>query len=261
MSTKGDDFYMILPSNASPDTHPNNKASDFIVAWENPIELDTSSKWKVALTELSYIYQPSTISSAYRIIYIKNDTRNVQSMNSISFPEDRKFDTVTELVDFMNAHCKDVFEEVIFNPKSSRISLNCKSNVIRFDMYYGLNYVLGFQKTIYRARSGIPLSVTGDFEPQLNRGIVNMYIYASICRPIYVGHTQVPLLKNVFIDSSKDSNDEGHARNYIVYNPMYIPVASNSFNSIEINIRNDAGNTIVFPQGALTMLTLHFSRL
>jgi len=88
-----------------------------------------------------------------------------------------------------------------------------------------------------------------------------MYIYASICQPIYVGHTLVPLLKNVFVDSSDDNKRVGHARNSIVYNSMYIPVASTSFNSIEINIRNDAGKIITFPHGAISVLTVHFKKM
>ena len=34
------DFFMVLPSNASPDTHPKNTATDFTVSLQNPIKLD-----------------------------------------------------------------------------------------------------------------------------------------------------------------------------------------------------------------------------
>ena len=68
-----DDFYMVLPSNASPNTHPDNNAANFTVSWETPIILDPNVKWKVALTELSYIYHPHTISSNLSIYYEKFD--------------------------------------------------------------------------------------------------------------------------------------------------------------------------------------------
>ena len=48
-----DDFYMILPSNSCPLTQPNNKANEFIVDWQNPIELPGT--WEAALTEFSYM--------------------------------------------------------------------------------------------------------------------------------------------------------------------------------------------------------------
>ena len=57
---KSDDFYMVLPSNASRDSQTNHSPGDF-VNWENPIDLDQQAKWHVALTELNYIYHPSTI--------------------------------------------------------------------------------------------------------------------------------------------------------------------------------------------------------
>ena len=70
--TQRDDFYMVLPSNASPNNQPNNTAGDFIVTWENPIDLDRDSSWKVAMIELSYLYKPSTVSTNYSIKYDKN---------------------------------------------------------------------------------------------------------------------------------------------------------------------------------------------
>ena len=43
------DFFMVLPSNASPDTHSKNTATDFTVSLQNPIKLDPKRSWKVAL--------------------------------------------------------------------------------------------------------------------------------------------------------------------------------------------------------------------
>ena len=63
------EFYMVLPSNSSPQTHPKNKAADYIVGWDTPIEFDPNENWKVALTEASYIYHPHTISSNLSIEY------------------------------------------------------------------------------------------------------------------------------------------------------------------------------------------------
>ena len=54
-----DDFYMVLPSNSCPTTQPDNSASNYIVNWENPIEL--TGKWKAALTEFTINYEPMNI--------------------------------------------------------------------------------------------------------------------------------------------------------------------------------------------------------
>ena len=59
---------MVLPSNSNPDIHPNNNASNFTVSWENPICLNNN--WKVALTEMTYIYSPFSLTSEHGIEYV-----------------------------------------------------------------------------------------------------------------------------------------------------------------------------------------------
>ena len=51
------DFYMILPSNASPDTHPTNTAADFTVSLQTPIKLNSKKLWKVALMDMTYSHE------------------------------------------------------------------------------------------------------------------------------------------------------------------------------------------------------------
>jgi len=51
------DFFMVLPSNASPDTHPKNTATDFTVSLQNPIKLDPKRSWKVALMDMSHSHE------------------------------------------------------------------------------------------------------------------------------------------------------------------------------------------------------------
>ena len=45
------DFYIIAPSNACTNIFPQNRANNYTIAWENPIELNPSDEWCVALTE------------------------------------------------------------------------------------------------------------------------------------------------------------------------------------------------------------------
>ena len=432
-----ENFHMILPSNSSPDTHPNNRPSDFIVNWENPIQLDPDYKWSVAMTEMSYIYKPSSISRNYamEITYwkyhketadltlgytrdqvatyrnlsmvqwslsnvkrqsdyninpydfkpykrskdLKDDSNLRQfkvqviqdrfqmvspypfvldfsnckdptqtiillgleehvianshvalswcdsqhegdymvlgspnceyrmieamtnllkedkeadltklisginllmyvfhwSISNVTFDEDKRFLSYREMVTFLNDRFSPLYAE-FKNDESTNYKLQVKVNpcVGRIRLLNEFNYVLGFGNPLYEdpdwtsrsnmiqfARSKItPKTWYADEAMQLHRGITSLYVYASVCQPIYVGHTQAPLLKNVFIDSSNDANKEGVARNHVVINPMYVPVAQTSFSSIEINIRNDIGVLVPFPQGAITTVTVHFKR-
>jgi hypothetical protein len=387
----------VLPSNACPLIHPDNKASDFIVSWENPVQLDPESNWKVALSELSYVYSPSTLSSTYSIKYLKYELSStivqeyvikihpksdmkyyvlkdqpfrqhcleypwsvchltplvtldvVDSIDGIMqfrskypfklnlsedirkilkfrearsqystminidgqwyldinlteaelntllrseptfgpiqtesyvyaskeeifhFPSDVKFKKNEELVKYLSDRCcPHIFTTVEYNDAKEVITVSFNKLVIQVEFCNGLNFVLGFNNAVLKVDTpesfGHPIMIRylkkfkAEKKPQLKRGIVNMYIYSSICQPIHVGHTLVPLLKNVFIDSTQDVNDRGHARNYVIYNPMYIPVSSRTFNSIEINIRNDGGQLLSFPSNSMSLLTLHFVR-
>lgn len=57
-SANENEFYMVLPSNACPQIHPQNNASNYTVTWESPVDL-TSGKWKVALTEAGFNRPPT----------------------------------------------------------------------------------------------------------------------------------------------------------------------------------------------------------
>ena len=384
MSSKNiDEFYMVLPSNSSPNTYPRNIAADYIVGWDRAIELDPNENWKVALTEASYIYHPHTISSNLSIEYeymqtvathlmwlfsiqlnlsgildvfslkalvgpwnihslkaagftfrvkdnkflevtgkqlfsvvnetyfgisgVSTETENgyyqlvgtkdihealkddnkysaretrVQiflysfrpAVSEFKFPSDITFKTPALLFTYLQENCKAVFSEITSTTAASnkRMIFTMGNKVFRIKFNGGLNFVLGFYESEFKMlnpsqlktfkANANPSSYQADLSPQLNRGVKNIYIYASCCAPVYVGHTRVPLLKNIFVDASQDANIQGHVRNLAIQNPMYVNVAASTMNSIEINMRNDAGNIIGFPKGAITVLTLHFKK-
>ena len=62
-----EDFYVVLPSNSCPLTHPNNNASEFIVSWDSPIQLKNTHDWKVALTEIMFNYAPISVNTKFGI--------------------------------------------------------------------------------------------------------------------------------------------------------------------------------------------------
>ena len=191
--------------------------------------------------------------------------------SEFKFPSDKSFATVPALFTYLREDCKVVFSEITSTATGAkRMIFKMGDKVFRIKFNGGLNFVLGFYESEFRMLNPSQLKIVkgavnpstyqADIAPQLNRGVKNMYIYASCCAPVYVGHTRVPLLKNIFVDASQDANIHGHVRNLSVQNPMYVSVAASTMNSIEINIRNDTGNIIGFPKGAITVLTLHFKK-
>ena len=390
-----EDFYMVLPSNASPNTHPNNSASDFIISWEDSFELNPLDMWSVALTEINFqIQAPSfsenhsiryqkyiceerliespvivkrysakvrladsneikeiaadyrvhspqfadlestmyfnikiyecdgrlTITSAlypfcigentplnaldlfgfeigqfgersgYRKAYTLQGSENVitkidkiwngqETTISLgeslclkffiyepkeyifSFPDGIILDNTFQLVDYLRKKCNHIFRSIRI--ERQKIKLTLAKHVFNINFYGGVNLLLGFSKLYFTSKyleemmhphyNHFHESILADFAP-FDLSTQNMYIYASICKPIYVGHTLVPLLKNVFVKS------KSYVRNHVVRHPMYIPVKPISFNHVEINIRNDNGELINFPIGTKLCLTLHFKK-
>ena len=64
-----DDFYVVLPSNACPNVHPNNTANKYVVSWQNPLLFE--GMWKVALTEINFNYTAMSINGQFGIEYEK----------------------------------------------------------------------------------------------------------------------------------------------------------------------------------------------
>ena len=89
-----------------------------------------------------------------------------------------------------------------------------------------------------------------EFKPQSP-----LYIYASLVEPILVGNTRVPLMRQIWLN-----NDDDIILHDILDHTMYLPLASSCINNVEIQVRNDKGDLIEFPQGTKTSLTLHFQQ-
>ena len=78
------EFYIILPSNGCKDTQPNNNASDFIIQWNNPYNLQ--GKWQVALTEFKRNFPIYTLPANSKIhIETINLPKGLISLEKIEF--------------------------------------------------------------------------------------------------------------------------------------------------------------------------------
>src|SRR6218665_1097124 len=78
------------------------------------------------------------------------------------------------------------------------------------------------------------------------------YVYCDVLEHVSVGDTKAPFLRIVQV-----SGECGDRVQAIYDKPIYVPLQKNNFDSIEIDIRNDAGKPISFEYGKL-IVTLHF---
>ena len=84
-------------------------------------------------------------------------------------------------------------------------------------------------------------------------------VYLDILEPIFIGEFQAPNIKTVSIPLKQSSSmNEVVDISYNFIN--YIPLARNSFQTIEVQLRDGAGNHLRFQQG-LVYLRLHFRKI
>jgi hypothetical protein len=186
-------------------------------------------------------------------------TRADLQIVDVNFNEHVIFQNVNDLVNYIKEKCSDAFVNVS-HEADQKINITIKQNVSKLEFLNNLHFVLGFHDNVHEFTiTKENKEIKGNEAPHLSRGALNMFIYASICEPVFVGHVLAPLLKHVFIEAAKD-NGTTIARNCVIIHPMYIPVATISLNDIQINIRDEVGRLFPFPRGSITTLTLHFKK-
>lgn len=63
------EYHIVLPSNACWKTHPDNTPSKYTVSWETPYQLYDLSRWRVAMTEITFNHIITSINPNYGIEY------------------------------------------------------------------------------------------------------------------------------------------------------------------------------------------------
>jgi hypothetical protein len=88
----------------------------------------------------------------------------------------------------------------------------------------------------------------------MQRGFYSLFVYCDLVEPVLVGDMKAPLLRTVHIKGK-----DGEMINKIFQNVQYAPLQKKHFETIEINIRDDAGKPVPFERGRV-IVTLHFKQ-
>ncbi len=98
--------------------------------------------------------------------------------------------------------------------------------------------------------------IIGERPADLDAWLHTLFVYCDIVEPQYVGNTRAKLLRAVEVPNNTKCGDQI----VIKYdNPHYVPLLVNDFEDIEIDIKDDTGETIPFMFGR-TRLKLHFRK-
>ncbi len=291
MSTEGS-FYITLPSNTK--QFESNKLNSYRVRLPQRIDLEGSG-WELALVEAIcphswFNFTSEDVKKNQLVVYVaipfKNfsgeEERFIQHINIHVAPN--YYETVTELVNTINddimAKMSSAYkvktrkgtETYLSMPKflnfdhdtySNRVHLNIENDEIvqKIHMAPKLAYVLGFDQTNFTIMDkGWELSKSdkitrrADYPPDMKAGLYALYVYCDIVENQIVGDVLVPLLAKVPITGTHDTVI------HTVFNPpMYLPLVKHEIETIEVELKDDANQSILFQYGRV-VLTLHFRR-
>src|SRR5688572_14956928 len=277
-------FYLTLPSNSSQELFPNNTLTEFTTQLPSTIEL--TNEWEVGLAEIMFPRSWYTIPKEGLIIvvdYRQCDVAWKQEMRSkleegLDLSEEDIhtevhiklnggfYNSMEELTEELNqasiraftysrVHTSIVPPQFYYKSITRRMYITIAPGM-RIEFSPTLESILGLTETQNPMcnKSKEKLLIKGDLACDLQTGIHALYAYCDILQFTNVGNIKAPLLR--VVDSGGEAGDV-ITRYY--EKPRYIPIQKKSFESIQIIIRDDLGEKILFENGKL-LLTLHFRR-
>ncbi|CAB4024440.1 Hypothetical predicted protein [Paramuricea clavata] len=237
-------FYLTLLSNSSMAYFQNSTVANFRVKLAETIVLP--GQWEVALTELYYPHTWSTLKRGVQQTFLyKIGSSPYQTV----VLKETQYSSIEQLTKALNVGMsKETQTKVKFsyNRSSRKVSVDVKHDTTMW--FTGeLATVLGFaQDTLIEMKTSSP------YPADINGGFSSMYVYTDIVDVQFVGDVKVPLLRIVNIEGEYGNTVHASFRNL-----QYVPVKVNSFETIEVNIKNDQNENVSFEFGK-SIATLHF---
>ena len=258
-------FYVTLPCDASLDIHPNNTSSKFIT--ELPNDIDLEGEWEVALSEI-------ILPGIWNNIMSKDywfEVNHVRYVLSDGYYENI-YDVLKVMADKINktGRCCRNWPKAVAVWKPDRIALGPHEfNIVMYVAGYnqvlvemvGHNRIsfspsLAAMLRLSRLEYTGPTLIGSDGPARLPQPTI-AYVYLDIIEPITVGDTKTQLLRMVFLEKMPKYAEDDLRVTYT--SPLYLPLKTKHFRSIEVNIMTDADKLTPFKLGK-SLLLLHFRR-
>ena len=238
-------FYLTLPSNSSIEYFPVNTLTNFKTKLAQPVEL--TGDWEVALAELQYPHSWYNLQNLSSHIY--RDSGG-QGYFSTSVVLHGYYPTIREFVAAVNKVLKtDANGDgwLTHNQLTCKMTVHVK-NEVKLVFTAQLASMIGFDKkeVLITKNTEAPLPI------DLEAGFHAMYLYTDIVEPQPVDDSKVSLLKVI-----RYVGQFGENVNVSFPNLQYFPVNVKSFETIEIDIKDNTQEKVPFEFGKV-IVTLHF---
>ena len=159
------------------------------------------------------------------------------------------YPSLEQLIKALNASMSKEAQAKIkfsYNPSSRKVTVDVKRGAMLW--FTGdIAAVLGFAQDC-----SIEKKTSSPYTADINGGFSSLYVYTDIVDPQFVGDVKVPLLRIVNIQGDYGTNVHTSFRNL-----QYVPVKVNSFETIEMDIKNDRNENVSFESGK-SIATLYF---
>lgn len=255
-----EDFYIVLLSNSSMKYYPKNKTTCFVTKLPRHVEL--IGKWLVALVEIQIplTFQHVPASHDQRKIDLITDTDDKKNLLlDRIYVEKGLYNNLLALIAQVNILCFE--HQLVFDLKPNNYVQVWKHCLERraLEMGPALKKILGINYEKDMIEINDKVVVIGDFPANLCNALpTNLLVYTDICEPYMTGDVSTKLLRNISLNLDQYSYGSIVSRTFS--SPVYIPVLCQTFETIEIDIRDQYGKSVPFDFGTST-LTLHFKRV
>lgn len=271
------DFYLTLPSNSSTRYFKDNTLTKYTTKLHTTIDL--TGDWQMALSEIVFPHNWMTLDRVESVFTVTSNGWDIQDVGKgpvftteIRIPHGY-YESVHDIVREMNKALRNVIPVVIFidphvpqkdENHMPRVKYNEASKRVHFTMYRNqsiafhpsLATILGVssKQNPSKAKDEDVYNWTATNISDITKGINYVMVYCDLLEHVPVGDTMAPLLRVV-----NATGANGEIIHHVYDVPRYIPIQKKNFDTIEVDIRTDTGEPVLFETGKL-MLTVHFKR-
>ena len=227
---------------------PDNKISNFVTKLSRTLQLD--AEWEVGLAEIDYPHTWYNICEGKNSVEIYTPDKFDLLFQTVEYSiQPGYYEKVQDVINALHkaglANLTDVV--LSYDDTSKRVTVKCGKCIV-VKLRGDIAMMFGFlNDTTIRAsdEKGFTLALP-------DTGNQYFYIYTDIIKSQYHGDVVVPVLRNVTV--------KGEHGNYVSKNferPHYVSLNKKIFDTISINIRDEAGDLVAFEHGKV-IITLHF---
>jgi hypothetical protein len=257
---------IFLPSNANMEEYPENKPQNYTTVLAKPLRL--TGRWQMALRDITYpeekfdVTEESSLKLHYNAPYESmlplTLTCGAQEIKFMKFFCDTLEDRLrASLIE--DDFAKDIVQypklwiSLEYNTRTRKVTISSTNNGIKAISFHDSNQlprILGFDIELGREYT---LPMQGKYPASASEQRPGFFVYCDVIQPIRVGNEYAQVL--AFVPFAKRT---APFKEYI--NLSFRELESNNVERINISLRDNTGDCIVFPAGQ-TIVHLELERI